>query len=90
MLAPRIVPAEFTAAHPLLNLGNVGTPSYNEEFIQQCYKVFLRRDPDPGGHDFWLGILNANNDYVHLVDAFIVSGEYLHRAVCGFGPGYCY
>jgi hypothetical protein len=85
-----MVSGEFIAAHPALDPGSIGTPSYNEEFIQQSYKVFLRRDPDQGGHDFWLGILNSDNNYAHIIDAFISSGEYLHRAACSFGPYYCY
>ena len=80
---------EFTAAHPALNAANIGTPSYNEEFIQQCYSVFLRRAPDQPGHDFWLANLNTSNNYLWIIDAFIQSGEYQHRAACSFGPYYC-
>src|SRR6185295_13339862 len=81
--------AEFIAAHPALDLGNIGTPSYNEEFIQQCYQVFLRRAPDQGGHDFWLGILNSEGNYAHIIDAFLQSTEYNNRAACGFAPYPC-
>src|SRR4030095_441467 len=35
---------------------------FNKAFILMCYFGYLRRDPDLGGYNFWLGILNSEND----------------------------
>jgi Domain of unknown function (DUF4214) len=80
---------EFVAAHPALNPANIGTPSFNAEFIRQCYLVFLRREPDADGYNFWLNQVNTYSNYIPLVGGFLDSTEYQHRAVCGFSSGYC-
>ena len=48
------------------------------------YFGYLRRDPDQGGYDFWLNILNNNlpsdpSGYRAMVCAFVTSGEYQLR-----------
>jgi hypothetical protein len=45
------------------------------------YFGYLRRDPDPGGYDFWLNILNNRepNNYRSMVCAFLTSGEMQDR-----------
>jgi hypothetical protein len=80
---------EFTAAHPVLDPINIGTQPFVDEFIRQCYLVFLRREPDLGGFQFWRNVLTRNGSYVEVVNAFILSTEYLHRSACSFGPSYC-
>jgi hypothetical protein len=60
---------------------------YNSAFVLTQYFGYLRRDPDQGGYDFWLDILNHKlpNDatgYRGMVCAFIYSAEYQQR----FGP----
>jgi len=52
---------------------------YNRAFILMCYFGYLRRDPDPPGYDFWLGILNSENNLYHITRAFILSTEYRAR-----------
>lgn len=57
---------------------------YNAAFVQMQYFGYLRREPDQGGYDFWLGILNNRlpNDmsgYKSMVCAFITSREYQER-----------
>jgi Domain of unknown function (DUF4214) len=79
---------EFIAAHPVLSLGNVGTAAYNNEFVTQCYRVFLRREPDAQGFANWLAQANAGN-YTGVVFGFVFSQEYFNRAACGFGPFQC-
>jgi len=79
---------EFIAAHPALNRANIGTATYNQEFVRQAYRVFLRREPDPQGFSDWLAQANARN-YVGVVFGFIFSQEYFNRAACGFGPSQC-
>jgi subtilisin family serine protease len=76
---------EFIQDKPLLAASNRGTQSYNEEFVRQCYLVYLRRAPDQAGYNNWLGVLNSYGfptpaeGYNHLIRAFIVSPEYLER-----------
>jgi subtilisin family serine protease len=57
---------------------------YNAAFVQMQYFGYLRREPDSGGYDFWLNILNTRvpNDmsgYKSMVCAFITSSEYQQR-----------
>ena len=57
----------------------------NRAFVLMQYFGYLRRFPDDGGFDFWLGKLNQfNGDYkgAEMVKAFITSSEYRVR----FGP----
>ncbi|HEV2861308.1 MAG TPA: TIGR03118 family protein [Pyrinomonadaceae bacterium] len=51
-------------------------------FVAMEYFGYLRRDPDPGGYNHWLGQLNAfggNFVQAELVKAFISSSEYRQR-----------
>ncbi len=52
---------------------------YNPGFVLMQYFGYLRRDPDQGGYDFWVNILNQYNDVHGMVDAFITSAEYRAR-----------
>ncbi|MDX6696038.1 MAG: thermitase [Blastocatellia bacterium] len=57
---------------------------YNSAFVLMQYFGYLRREPDAGGYDFWLGILNNRlpndmNGYKSMVCAFITSREYQER-----------
>ena len=54
----------------------------NQMFVMMEYFGYLRRDPDPGGYQFWLDKLNqfgGNFEQAEMVKAFIVSGEYRAR-----------
>lgn len=53
---------------------------YNPAFIRHCYENFLGRAPDGPGMTYWLNDLNSNGDYLHMIEAFIVSIEYRGRA----------
>jgi hypothetical protein len=53
---------------------------YNRAFVLAQYFGYLRRDPDQGGYNFWLGVLNANpTNATGMVCAFITSAEYQLR-----------
>ena len=54
---------------------------YNPAFVLMQYYGYLRRDPDPGGYQFWLDIVNSRvpNNYRAMVCAFITSAEYQQR-----------
>jgi hypothetical protein len=45
------------------------------------YFGYLRRNPDPGGYDFWLNVLNDRvpGNYHAMVCAFLTSAEYQLR-----------
>lgn len=69
---------------------------YQRGFVLMQYFGYLRRNPDEGGFNFWLGILNSSSNYRAMVCAFINSPEYQDRfspvrthndSVCaGVGP----
>lgn len=54
---------------------------YNPAFVLTQYFGYLRRDPDQGGYDFWLDVLNNRelNNYRGMVCAFLTSAEYQLR-----------
>jgi hypothetical protein len=54
---------------------------FNSVFVYMQYLGYLRRNPDQGGFDFWLGKLNFYGNWVdaQMVRSFIVSPEYRDR-----------
>jgi hypothetical protein len=54
---------------------------YNSAFVLMQYFGYLRRDPDQGGYDFWLNILNNRepDNYRGMVCAFLTSREFQDR-----------
>lgn len=54
---------------------------HNPAFVLMQYFGYLRRNPDQGGYDFWLNVLNNNvpNNYRSMVSAFLTSPEYQRR-----------
>jgi uncharacterized repeat protein (TIGR01451 family) len=58
---------------------------YNPSFVLMQYFGYLQRDPDEGGYQFWLDVLNNRvpNNFRAMVCAFLTSTEYQQR----FGPG---
>jgi len=57
------------------------TREYNGAFVLMQYFGYLRRDPDQGGYDFWLDVLNNRvpGNFRGMVCAFLTSPEYQHR-----------
>jgi hypothetical protein len=57
------------------------TREYNPSFVLMQYFGYLRREPDQGGYDFWLNVLNNQqpNNYRGMVCSFITSREYQER-----------
>ena len=70
-------------AQVLLNVANnsvLQQREYNPSFVLMQYFGYLRRDPDQGGYDFWLGILNQQPANLRgMVCAFITAEEYQTR-----------
>jgi Calx-beta domain-containing protein/carboxypeptidase family protein/pectate lyase-like protein/SdrD B-like protein/uncharacterized protein DUF4214 len=57
---------------------------YNRSFVLMQYFGYLRRDPDEGGFNFWLNVLNnqQQGNFRGMVCAFLTSREFQER----FGP----
>jgi CHRD domain/Calx-beta domain/Domain of unknown function (DUF4214) len=56
---------------------------FNRGFVAAEYYGYLRRTPDSGGFNFWLGVLNSMpGNFRSMVCSFITSSEYQNR----FGP----
>ena len=55
--------------------------AYNPSFVLMQYYGYLRREPDQGGYDFWLDVLNNRvpGNFRSMVCAFITSAEYQQR-----------
>jgi len=76
---------EFLQQARAANLPNPNPPpDFNsQEFVRQCYLIYLGRQPDQGGLDWWTSELNndlANGvGYNHILRAFLVSLEYRSR-----------
>lgn len=54
---------------------------YNLSFVLMQYFGYLKRDPDEGGYQFWLNVLNNRepNNYRGMVCSFVTSAEYQKR-----------
>ncbi|MCU1264581.1 MAG: hypothetical protein JWM21_899 [Acidobacteria bacterium] len=55
--------------------------NYNKSFVLTEYFSYLGRNPDTGGYNFWLNVLNARDqsNYRDMVCSFINSTEYQRR-----------
>jgi hypothetical protein len=60
---------------------SVVNAEYNASFVLMQYFGYLQRDADQGGFDFWLNVLNNQdqNNYRGMVCSFITSREYQER-----------
>lgn len=58
----------------------VNNKEYNGAFVAMQYFGYLRRDPEEGGYNDWLRVINANPaDYRTMVWGFVTSVEYRKR-----------
>jgi hypothetical protein len=55
----------------------------NRDFVFDCYRAFLQRDPDQGGWDFWTNQADSNGQPA-VLQAFVVCDEFHNdvNAVC--------
>jgi hypothetical protein len=68
----------------VIEISGFKTREYNPSFVLMQYFGYLVRDPDPGGYNFWVGVLNNNpTNYRGMVCGFVTSREYQER----FGLG---
>ena len=65
----------------VIEIAEFKTREYNPAFVLMQYFGYLRRNPDQGGYDFWLNVLNNNepNNYRGMVCAFLTAREYQER-----------
>jgi hypothetical protein len=78
--------ADDNATNPINNRAFLDA-EYNRSFVITQYFGYLRRDPDIGGFNFWLDIVNryplrSASGQSAMVCAFVTSEEYQLR----FGP----
>jgi hypothetical protein len=76
--------SSFSRAQVLLGLidnKSFKEREYNPAFVLMQYFGYLRRDPDQGGYDFWLNVLNNREpgNYRGMNCAFLTSREYQER-----------
>jgi hypothetical protein len=69
------------ALREVIEIGEFKTREYNPSFVLMQYFGYLQREPDQGGYNFWLNVVNdrAVNNYRAMVCAFITSREYQER-----------
>lgn len=69
------------AVREVTEIAQFKTREYNPSFVLMQYFGYLHRDPDQGGYDFWLNVLNDRdpNNYRGMVCSFITSREYQER-----------
>jgi hypothetical protein len=67
---------------------------YDPAFVLTEYFAYLERDPDQGGYDFWLGVLDNREpgNYLGMVCAFTTSTEYQRRfsSIVSHSNGECH
>ncbi len=64
-----------------IKAANAAAAEYNNAFVLMQYFGYLRRDPEEGGYQFWLNVLNNQqpNNFRGMVCAFLTSAEYQTR-----------
>jgi photosystem II stability/assembly factor-like uncharacterized protein len=53
--------------------------SSNQVYVTMMYMGMLRRAPEQGGFDFWVGVMNGGQSGLGLVQAFLDAAEYRNR-----------
>jgi hypothetical protein len=72
-----------TRAEVLLKVADSSSASeaeYRKAFVTICYFIYLKRDPDVQGYNYWLQSLrDTSNDMSAVVRGFVSSAEYRSR-----------
>jgi hypothetical protein len=65
----------------VIEISEFKTREFNPAFVLMQYFGYLRRNPDQGGYDFWLDVLNNRvpGNFRSMVCAFVTSAEYQRR-----------
>jgi hypothetical protein len=69
------------ALRELMEDGAFKSAEYNKAFVLMQYFDYLKRDPEQGGYDFWLNVLDSKEpgNYRGMVCSFITNTEYQAR-----------
>jgi hypothetical protein len=51
----------------------------NDVYVTMMYVGMLRRSPEQGGFDFWVGYMDAGNSGLDLIGGFLAAPEYRNR-----------
>lgn len=74
---------EFLSSHDTLRESSVGSVPYDQEYVRELYRSYLRREPEGNSDLFdnpWFIYIRANpGNYDILVGGFINSSEYRNR-----------
>jgi hypothetical protein len=77
--------SEFMSHHPELSSYPYTSHEFNQNFVELCYVIFLRRGSDPGGKAAWTNTLDSaapnisNANYRQVISGFTNSTEYRVR-----------
>jgi subtilisin family serine protease len=63
----------------LANTQEYATGSANSVYVTMMYMGMLRRGPEQGGFDFWVGVMRGGQSGLGLVQAFLDAAEYRNR-----------
>jgi ADP-heptose:LPS heptosyltransferase/glycosyltransferase involved in cell wall biosynthesis len=77
-------------AGPGLEPAESGERRYDENFVENLYRIFHQREPDPGGFAAYLKALRAGRAPHELVAEFLNSAEFSNRSKHGqrVAPGF--
>jgi len=67
------VMVEFSSAPEYLS------KSANQVYVTMTYMGLVRRAPDQGGFDYWVGVMDAGASGLDLIQSFLDSAEYQAR-----------
>ena len=72
------------ALDPIFKCSNdlIARHNYNVAFVTACYQLYLQREPDVEGLNYWVNLLDQDCKYDQMIGAFINATEYRLR----FGP----
>ncbi len=48
----------------------------NEQYVTVLYHTFFDREPDPAGHEAWIGVLESGMSRTHVLKGFAESAEF--------------
>jgi hypothetical protein len=80
--------AYFSAAGAQHNIGErdyilstiLGSTEYRQLLVQSFFQAYLRRPPDTGGLNYWVGRLQQGVSDEDVIAGFVSSPEYYNRA----------
>lgn len=53
----------------------------DSEYVIRLYRTFMGREPDQGGFNYWMSMLNKGYSRKYVFDSFSVSGEFANLCI---------